>query len=77
MLAYPYLLVVTGAQNLMRDLFKGSGARAGKPYGRRPWHLVHGMFKCLLKMLDIVMGMDFMDVCPCYGLTTVDRTNLN
>ena len=34
---------------LKRDLFKGSGAKAGKPYGRRPWHVVRGIFGCLLK----------------------------
>jgi hypothetical protein len=23
----------------------GSGARAGKPYGERPWHVVRGVFE--------------------------------
>ena len=60
---------------MKRDLFKGSGARAGKPYGRRPLHVVHGMFECFFQNgRDLLMGMD---ICPCYSLTTVDRTKLD
>ena len=43
--------------------------------GERPWHVVRGMFECLLENYrDLFVGMDR---CPCYSLTTADKTNLD